>query len=80
MIRPDSLEPFTGRPRSSAVLALLLVLLGAVFVSGLVPTSPNRPYFAGHAWLLASACWVLAGFFAYCAMKSRSSSSSESKK
>jgi hypothetical protein len=62
----SSLELFVDRPRSSAVLALILVVMGLVSISGLVPLSPNRRYFAGHEWLLALLCWVLAVLFGYC--------------
>ena len=65
----SSLELFVSRPRSSAVLALLMVLLGVILVSGLVPPSPNRRYFPGHEWLLASLCWALAVLFAVCAFR-----------
>ena len=64
----SSLELFVDRPRSSAVLALILVVMGLVSISGFVPLSPNRWYFAGHVWLLASLCWALAAFFGYCAI------------
>jgi hypothetical protein len=63
----SSIASFVSRPRSSAVLAVLLVLLGIVFVSGVIPDSPNRRYLPGHEWLLASLCWVLALLFGYCA-------------
>ncbi len=65
----SSLEHFVDRPRSSAALALLLVLMGIISVSGLLPISPNRKYLAGHEWLLASFCWSLALTFGYCAFR-----------
>jgi hypothetical protein len=71
----SSLELFVDRPRSSAVLGLILVVMSLVSISGFVPLSPNRRYFAGHETLLASLCWALAVFFGYCAftgLKSRS--------
>ena len=70
---PDSklVVLFASRPVSSVVLALLLVIMGLVIVSGLVPTSPNRRYFPGHEWLLATVCWAAAIFFGYCAARSR---------
>lgn len=71
MSKPTSIALFSARPRSSAVLAVLLLVLGLVCVSGLVPLSPNRRYFPGHAWLLASVCWVLAGFLGWCAARGR---------
>ncbi len=66
-----SMVLFTSRPLSSAVLAFLLLLLGLVIVSDLVPTSPNRKYVPGHEWVLAAASWALALFFGYCAAKGR---------
>lgn len=62
---------FSSRPLASAVLAVLLLAMGLVFVSGLVPTSPNRKYFPGHEWLLAIVCWALAMFIGYCAAQGR---------
>ena len=62
-----ALKFLSMRPRACIVLAALLVLLGAVFLSGWVPTSYNRPYFPGHKWITAAFCIGLAGFFAYCA-------------
>ena len=62
-----AIELFAARPRSTAVLAALLVCLGAVALSGWIPTSPNHRYFPGHEWFLASLCWVLAVVFAHCA-------------
>lgn len=60
---------FSSRPFSSAVLAALLLVLGLLFASGLVPTSSNRKYFTGHEWLLAMVCWVMSSFFGYCSAK-----------
>ena len=65
----NTLDLFIARPLSSLVLALLLVSLGVVAVSGLVPASGNRTYFAGHEWLLAAVCWLMAAFFTFCAIK-----------
>lgn len=61
------IPPFAERPRLCAVLAVLLIILGVLFVSDGVPASPNRRYFPGHEWLVASLSWVLAIFFGYCA-------------
>lgn len=66
-----SMVLFSSRPLASAVLAVLLLAMGLVFVSGLVPTSPNRKYFPGHEWLLAIVCFTLAMFIGYCAAKGR---------
>jgi len=60
-------DAFVARPRSSAALALLFVVIGIVSISGLVPLSPNRGYFPGHQWLIAFLSWLLAALFAYCA-------------
>lgn len=65
----SSLKHFFDRPRSSAALSSLLVVMGIIFMSDLLPVSPNRKYFSGHAWLLASACWALALAFGYCAFQ-----------
>ncbi|MEO6659939.1 MAG: hypothetical protein ABIN44_06405 [Burkholderiaceae bacterium] len=67
----NSVALFSSRPLSSVVLAALLLVMGLVFVSGVVPLSPKRPYFPGHEWLLAIVCWALAVFFGYCAAKGR---------
>jgi bacteriorhodopsin len=71
MSNSKSIKLFSARPRSSAVLAVLLLIMGLVFFSGLVPTSPNHKYFPGHEWFMAIACWALAMFFSYCAAKGR---------
>jgi hypothetical protein len=64
-----SLDGFVAKPRASAALALLCVVIGVVCVSGLVPLSPNRSYFPGHQWVLALLSWLLALLFAGCAAK-----------
>ena len=71
MPNSKSVALFASRPTSSAVLALLLLVMGFIMLSDLVPTSPNRRYFTGHEWLLAAICWALALFFGYCAAKGR---------
>ena len=63
----SSLNVFIERPRRTAVLAVLFVVLGVVSASGLIPLSENRRYFPGHEWLLAGLCWVCAMALAYCA-------------
>ena len=62
-----SIKLFAKYPWATAVLALLTLCLGFVFVNGWVPNSLNRPYFPGHEWFMAAVCWALALFFAYCA-------------
>jgi NADH:ubiquinone oxidoreductase subunit H len=49
------------------VLATLVIIIGLLFLSGWVPVSPNRRYFAHHAWVMALCCGVLALFLANCA-------------
>ena len=71
MSSPKSVVLFSSRPRASAVLAVLFLAMGLVFVSGLVPTSPNRKHFPGHELLLAIVCWALAVFIGHCAAKGR---------
>lgn len=71
MTHPRSVALFAARPRASAVLAVLLVAIGLIIVSDLIPTSANRKYFPGHEWLLASISWAMALFFGYCAAKGR---------
>jgi hypothetical protein len=65
----NTLNLFTARPLSSLVLALLMVLLGVVAVSGIIPASGSRRYFAGHEWLLAAVCWLIAALFTFSAIK-----------
>ncbi|MGB8326377.1 MAG: hypothetical protein WCE48_02230 [Steroidobacteraceae bacterium] len=69
-----SLGFLVARPRSSAVLALLFATLGGIAVSGIVPLSLNRPYFAGHEWVLAFLSWLAAAVCGYCAFKGMKSS------
>ena len=76
----SSLELFVARPRSTAVLALLFIVLGIVFISGLVPLSPNRRYFPGHEWILALLSWALAVLFGTCALIGKKSRPRPSKK
>lgn len=71
---------FSSRPLSSAVLAILLLGLGLVIVSDLVPASPNRKYFPGHDWLLAIVTWGLALFFGCCAAKGYNANPHKGKK
>lgn len=58
---------FSPRPWSSLVLAILMLCLGLVFVSGWVPSSVVPRYFPGHEWIMAALCLVMALFFGYCA-------------
>ena len=62
-----SIGVFVEYPRGTTMLALLLVIMGIVSACGLVPLSPNRPYFPAHKWVLAALCWVGAVLLGYCA-------------
>jgi hypothetical protein len=75
----SSRELLVARPRSSAALALLLAALGGVSESGIVPLSPNRLYFPGHEWVLASLSWLAAAVCGYCAFKGMKSPPSSSR-
>ena len=68
MQRPRAVERFSKHPWACLVLATLLVVIGVLFPSGWVPTSPNRPYFPGHEWVMAALCLASGAFFAYCAI------------
>ena len=63
----SSVKVFAERPLASLILAVLMVFLGIVIVSGWIPTSSNRPYFPGRVWILAAGCWIMALFLGYCA-------------
>lgn len=63
-----AVEVLSAHPRGCAVLSVLLAVLGLLFLTGWVPKSPNRLYFQGHEWLMATLCFVLTGFFVYCAV------------
>ena len=63
------LRIFVARPWSSAALAVICAVIAIVAVTDLVPLSPNRRYFGGHQWLLASLYGLLAVLFGYCAVK-----------
>lgn len=65
----DSQNPFTTRPISSLLLAILCIILGAVSISGLIPLSPNHIYFSGHDLVLTSISWALALYFLFCWLK-----------
>ena len=62
-----SIGVFVEHPRGTALLALLLVIMGIVSACGLVPLSANRPYFPAHKWVLAALCWAVAISLGYCA-------------
>jgi len=62
-----STKPFVAHPKSSTVLAALLILIGIAFVSGWLPDLPNRRYFPGHHWIMAGLSWLVACFFLACA-------------
>jgi quinol-cytochrome oxidoreductase complex cytochrome b subunit len=56
-------KPFVAHPKSSTVLAVLLIVIGIAFVSGWFSDSPNRRYFPVHHWLMAGLSWLVAFFF-----------------
>lgn len=70
---------FAARPKASAVLSTLFVLLGLACISGLVPTSPNRIYFPGQWWVLAFISWLAAAFVGYGAFAGFRATSSKAK-
>ena len=61
-----TIEAFSARPTSSLVLAIVMLVIGGVFISGLLPTS--QKYIAGHDWYMAALCGAGAVFFIYCAV------------
>lgn len=61
-----AVETFSARPWASILLAVLLLAIGALFVSGFLPKS--RKYFPGHEWYMAALCLVGAAFFTYSAV------------
>jgi NADH:ubiquinone oxidoreductase subunit H len=60
-------EEFAAHPWLSVVLAVLIIFLGLLFMSGWMPVSPNRRYLADHAWVMTLCCGALAVFFVNCA-------------
>ncbi len=61
-----AIEAFSARPWASLLLAVLVLAIGALFVSGLLPKS--QKYMAGHEWYMAALCFAGAAFFTYCAV------------
>jgi len=61
----EAVKTFSAQPWSCLVLAGLAVLMGALFLSGLLP--PSRKYLPVHDGIMALACWGLALCFAVCA-------------
>jgi len=57
---------FSARPWASLLLAVVVLVIGALFVSGLLPKS--QKYVAGHEWYMAALCFAGAAFFIYCAV------------
>ena len=68
MQRPRAVELFSKRPWACFGLAALLLLIGVLFASDWLRTSPNRPYFPGHEWLMTALCLASGAFFIYCAV------------
>lgn len=75
-----AMKPFVERPWLSALLAVLMLLLGLLFVNGGIPRSPNRWYVPGHEWIMASVSWGLALFWGSCARLGFSATDSRPKK
>ena len=71
---------FAIRPKASAALSALFVLLGLLCISGLVPTSSSRIYLPGHWWVLACISWLAAVFVGYGAFTGFSASSGKAKR
>jgi len=63
----SSCDAFAAYPWLSVVLAVLIAVLGIVFMSGWVPVSANRRYLVNHAWVMALCCGALAVFLGNCA-------------
>jgi len=61
-----AIETFSVRPWASLFLAVLVLAIGALFVSGLLPKS--QKYMAGHECYMAGLCVAGAAFFTYCAV------------
>jgi len=61
-----AIEAFSARPWASLLLAVLMLAIGALFVSGLLPKS--QKYIADHEWYMGALCLAGAAFFAYCAV------------
>ncbi len=56
---------FSSQPWRSLMLALFVLLIACLFLSGWLP--PAKKYLPGHEWLMAVVCSGLALFFAICA-------------
>lgn len=61
-----TIELFAKRPISTAVLALVVVVLGFVFIGSLIPPTSGYRYLPGHEWTMAVVCWAFALFLAWC--------------
>jgi hypothetical protein len=61
-----AIETFSARPWGSLLLAVLVLAIGALFVSGLLPKS--QKYLVDHEWYMGALCFAGATFFAYCAV------------
>jgi Na+/melibiose symporter-like transporter len=62
-----AIDEFCARPWASLCLAVLVLAIGALFVSGLLPKS--QKYVAGHEWYMGAVCFAGAAFFTYCCLR-----------
>ncbi len=62
----DVVNAFSSQPWRSLMLALLLLLIGYLFLRGWLP--PAGKYFPGHEWFMAVACAGLVLFLVICAV------------
>ena len=60
-----TVNAFSSQPWRSLLLALLVLLMAFLFLSGWLP--PAKKYFPGHEWFMASFCAGVALFFVICA-------------
>lgn len=63
---PTVVNTFSPQPWLSLLLALLVMLMAFLFLSGWIPSA--RKYFPGHEWVMAAICAGLALFFVVCAV------------
>jgi len=62
-----TIDAFSARPWASLFLAVLVLAIGALFVSGLLPRS--QKYVSGHETYMGVLCFAGAAFFTYCCIR-----------